>query len=60
MKQIIEGMFQDTYFYGKVDLSELDEDVFGKWFIKTFGEVPIVGDRLPDPEFQGLACRYGK
>jgi len=54
----IEAALCDSIFYGEPD-AEIEEDVFGKWFIETFGEAPVLGDRLPDPEFNGLIGRYG-
>jgi hypothetical protein len=59
MPTSLDQKIQDMVFYGDVDLAELDEDRFIHWFIGTFNDVPIISARLPDPEFQGLASRYG-
>lgn len=50
----------NTLFYGSPDMSELEEDSFVKWFIKTFQQPPTPLERLPDPEFNGLSSRYIK
>ena len=53
------AQFLALWFFGEVDNAENQEDEFAYWFIKTFGEIPSMAERLEDPfTFRGLASRY--